>query len=123
MSDVKVMRIEEVEHYKGPGVREGIRFKPVGRMIGVTAWGMNVLEMEPGADYVVHDHSEDQQEEVYVVLDGDATLEADGEEHRVEAGSLVRVGPGTKRNWRPGKKGVTLLAVGGTPGKAYQPRA
>jgi uncharacterized cupin superfamily protein len=124
MSDVKVMRIDEVEPYRGPGEREGIRFKPVGRAVGVTAWGMNVLEMEPGTTtYPEHDHSEDRQEEVFIVLDGDATLEAEGEEHRVGAGSMVRVGPGVRRMWKPGKQGVTLLAIGATPGKAYQPRA
>jgi hypothetical protein len=35
---------------------------------------------------------------------------------------LVRVGPDQKRKIVPGPQGVTLLALGGTPGKPYVPR-
>jgi hypothetical protein len=34
---------------------------------------------------------------------------------------LARVGPIQKRKIIPGDEGVTLLALGGTPGKAYEP--
>ncbi|HUP21008.1 MAG TPA: cupin domain-containing protein [Gemmatimonadota bacterium] len=123
MSDVTVQRIDDLEPYTGPHAREGIRFKPMARPLGVTAWGMNVLEMAPGATtYPEHDHAEDGQEEVFVVLAGAATLVAGDDERRVEAGEAVRIGPGVKRSWRPGDEGVTLLALGGTPGKAYAPR-
>ena len=30
--------------------------------------------------------------------------------------------PEATRSWRPGDRGVRLIAIGGTPGKAYQPR-
>lgn len=123
MSEVTVTRLDQVRPYSGPGELEGIRFKAVGRALGVTGWGMNVLEMAPGATtYPEHDHERDGQEEVYVVLAGEATIQAGGEEHHLEAGCLVRVGPGTKRKWLPGRRGVTLLAIGATPGKAYEPR-
>lgn len=123
MSDVKVRRIDEVDPYTGPHALDGIRFRPVAGALGITAWGMNVLEMEPGTTtYPTHDHAGDGQEEVYVVLDGDAVLVADGEERRLEAGELVRVGPDVERTWRPGERGVTLLAIGATPGSAYEPR-
>jgi len=36
-------------------------------------------------------------------------------------GSLVRVGAAQKRKIHPGPKGATILALGGTPGKAYEP--
>lgn len=123
MSDVQIKRIEEVEPYRGPNTLEGIQFRALGRALGVSAWGMNVLSLEPGATtYFEHDHAENGQEEVYVVLEGAGTLRAGDRERRLERGEAVRVPPDVKRSWIPGDQGLTLLALGGTPGKAYEPR-
>lgn len=123
MSDVQIKRIEEVEPYRGPNALEGIQFRALGRALGVSAWGMNVLNLEPGTTtYFEHDHAENGQEEVYVVLEGDGTLRAGDRESQLERGQAVRVPPDVKRSWVPGDQGLTLLALGGTPGKAYEPR-
>jgi len=123
MSDVLVKQIEELDYYKGPNAIPGIRFRSAGRDLGVRAWGMNVIEIEPSCrDYPEHDHLKDGQEEVYVVLRGSATLRSGDREQAVSAGTLVRVGPSEKRKFLPGPEGVTLLALGATPGKAYEPR-
>ena len=120
MPEVTIKRIEEVDYYKGPNAIEGIRFRSAGRELGVTAWGMNVLELAPHCmKYPEHDHVRDGQEEVYVVLRGVAHLRAGGEDRRLEAGSLVRVAPGCKRAWLTDEEGATLLALGATPGQAY----
>jgi mannose-6-phosphate isomerase-like protein (cupin superfamily) len=121
--DVTVKKSTEIDHYKGPNAIAGIRFRGAGRELGVTAWGMNVIDIDAGCTaYPEHDHLKDGQEEVYVLLGGSATLHAGGEEWPLEAGTLVRVGPDTKRKFIPGPDGVTLLALGATPGKAYEPR-
>ncbi len=123
MADVQVKRIEDVDYYDGPNAIPGIRFHSAGRSLGVTAWGMNVLEIEPGCTgYPEHDHARDGQEEVYVVLRGSATLEAGDARVELAEGTLVRVGPRQRRKFLPGDRGVTLLAIGATPGKAYEPR-
>ncbi len=123
MADVQVKRIEDIEFYRGPNAIPGIRFHPAAKALGVTAWGMSVLELEPGCTgYPEHDHARDGQEEVYVVLRGGATLKAGDESFDVSPGTLVRVGPGQRRKFLPGPEGVALLAIGGTPGKAYEPR-
>ncbi len=123
MIDVQVKRIEDIEFYQGQKAVPGIRFHPAARALGVTAWGMNVLELEPGCTgYPEHDHARDGQEEVYVVLRGSATLVAGDERVELAPGTLVRVGPGQRRKFLPGSDGVTLLAIGATPGKAYEPR-
>jgi uncharacterized cupin superfamily protein len=116
MADVTVKRFNELENHIG-------RFLYAGKGLGVTAWGMNVEKLPPNwTDYPEHDHAKDGQEEVYVVLDGRATLHADGQSWKLEPGMLARVGPKEKRKIVPGKDGVTLLVLGGTPGKAYEPR-
>ena len=123
MADVTLKQIEEIEPYRGPNTLEGIQFRPAGRALGVTAWGMNVITLAPGTKtYPDHDHAKDGQEEVYLLLAGSATLRSGKEEWALEPGVLVRVAPGVKRHWAPGDKGATLLAIGATPGKAYEPR-
>ncbi len=123
MADVMVKRIDEIQAYAGPAAIPGIRFRPAARTLGVTAWGMNVLELDPGATrYPEHDHAKDGQEEVYVVLRGSAVLHAAGSEFALEPGMLARVGPGERRKLVPGPEGVVVLAIGATPGKPYQPR-
>lgn len=123
MSDVTLKRIEEIEPYRGPRAIPGIAMRPAARALGVTAWGMNVIELEPNVTgYPEHDHQRDGQEEVYVLLRGSATLHGDGQEWQLEPGVLVRVGPGQRRKIVPGAQGAVILAIGCTPGKAYEPR-
>lgn len=123
MADVKARRIEEIPYYQGPNAIPGIRFHAAARELGVTAWGMNVLEIEAGcAAYPEHDHVKNGQEEVYVVLKGSGTMDAGGDHVELAEGMLVRVGPSTRRKILPGSQGITVLAIGATPGQAYQAR-
>ena len=121
MADVKAKKIDDIAAYEGPSSIPGIRFRPAGRDLGVSAFGMNVVAIEAGCTgYPAHNHAKDGQEEVYVVLDGDGSLEADdGVKTALGRGTLVRVGPATTRTILPGPKGIVVLALGGTPGKAY----
>lgn len=124
MAGITIRKLSDCDYYKGENAIPGIRFRSVGRDLGVTAWGMNVLEIEPGCTgYPEHDHAKDGQEEVYVILRGSASLVTSDGEHPLETGMLARVEPHTKRKFLPGKDGVTLLAIGGTPGQAYRKRA
>lgn len=120
MSDVTIKSIEAIPHYQGEHELPGIRFRPAGGELGVSAWGMNVLELDPACDvYPEHDHVADGQEEVYVVLRGAATLIAGEQRFALAAGDLVRVDPSVKRKIVTASEGATFLAIGATPGKAY----
>lgn len=120
MADVTVKRFDEVPIYTGPGKIPGIEFHMAGRELGVKAWGMNVLAIEAGCTgYPEHDHANDGQEEVYVVLRGSGTLEAEGTSTPLAEGVLARVGPTTKRKILPGPGGIVVLALGGVPGQPY----
>lgn len=120
MSDVTVKRVEELDYYKGPKAIPGIRFHPAAKELGVTAWGMSVLELEPYCEsYYEHDHRDNGQEEVYVVLRGNGRVLANGNETFLETGALVRVPPDVKRKFIADEEGLVLLAIGNTPGKAY----
>lgn len=122
MTDIVVKNIEDIEPYAGPHAIPGILFRPAREALGVSAWGMAVLELDPHCDdYPEHAHETDQQEEVYVVLRGSAVLCVGDTETTIAEGDLVRVGPNSRRKFVTKQGGVTLLAIGGTPGEGYKP--
>lgn len=115
MADVTVKRTEEFEST----FRGGMLKARAG--LGVSAFGMQILRFPPNADrYPEHDHSGSGEEEVYIVLEGAATLAAGGEEHRLEPGVFARVGPTETRKFTTGDEGATVLALGGVPGRTFE---
>jgi uncharacterized cupin superfamily protein len=95
--------------------------KLAGAELGVQTFGVQVLDLPSGfSDYPAHDHADDGQEEVYVVLRGQAEFEIDGERIAVDAGRMLRVEPASRRRVRPGRDGVRILAIGRPPGAAYE---
>ena len=91
---------------------------PVREHIGAHAFGMNAFTpSDEGTLVGEHDESGTRQEEVYIVLDGNATFELDGETVDAPAGTFVFVGPEVRRK---ATGDGTVLVVGGTPGEAYQ---
>jgi mannose-6-phosphate isomerase-like protein (cupin superfamily) len=89
--------------------------------LGVESFGLQVLDLPPGfSHYPEHDHAEDGQEEVYVVLRGGGVFEIDGEPVAIEAGQMVRVDPPRRRKLRPGSEGVAVLAIGAPADRAYE---
>jgi hypothetical protein len=56
------------------------------------------------------------QEEVYVPLEGSATLFAGEQRFDLRPGVMVRVGPEQLRRIVPGAEGVRFIALGGVPG-------
>lgn len=120
MKNLTIHKIEDVAPYAGEHAIPGIRFRAVREAMGVESWGMNVLELDPNCEgYPEHEHKKDGQEELYVILDGQAELVTDGHTQIVETGHLVRVGPTVTRKFITKDHGVRILALGGTPGKAY----
>lgn len=117
-----LMKSKDIPAYSGPHAIPGIRFRAARQALGVSAWGMNLLELDPhNTGHPVHNHQADGQEEVYFVVDGVAFLVVDGAETRVERGDFVRVPPAVTRQFITKEQGVVMLAMGGTPGKAFTP--
>ena len=116
MADITVKRHEDFEAIFGGG------FRRVRAGLGVTAFGLAVMDLPPNfKNFPTHDQSHDEQEEVYTALSGRAVLEVGGEEHVLEPGVWARVGPDEKRKIVTGEEGARILAIGGTPGKVYEP--
>jgi quercetin dioxygenase-like cupin family protein len=122
MEDITVKSIADIAPYAGEHAIPGIRFRSVRPALGVTAWGMNVLELDPHCSgYPEHDHTGDGQEEVYVVLRGVVILTWAGGERTLAQGEMARVPPSVRRKLVTRDEGATVLALGATPGKAYTP--
>jgi mannose-6-phosphate isomerase-like protein (cupin superfamily) len=114
MSDYTAKKVDEMEAVFGGA------FKRARAELGVSSFGMAVMDIPPNTDqYPEHDHADDGQEEVYVVLRGAAEIDIEGERLDLDPETIVRVGPGTKRKIYTGAEGVRILALGGTPNQAY----
>jgi mannose-6-phosphate isomerase-like protein (cupin superfamily) len=105
----RVARLDEME-------RRG-SFIPVREYLGIHSFGINARTVgEDGT--LINEHDEaGGQEEVYLVLEGTATFEIDGETFEAPAGTFVSVPPELKRK---ATGDATVLALGGTVGEAYQ---
>jgi mannose-6-phosphate isomerase-like protein (cupin superfamily) len=115
MADFTAKRIDDME-----GIYGGA-FKRARAELGVTSFGMQVFDMPPNADrHPEHDHSDEGQEEVYLVLRGSGEVEVDGERVALDPEMIVRVGPAARRKLYAGPDGMRLLALGGVPGKPYE---
>ncbi|HEX6228704.1 MAG TPA: hypothetical protein VFZ41_04485 [Solirubrobacterales bacterium] len=132
MADLTHTKIDEMDAIDG--FFEGIKFHKAGASLGVSSFGISISDLAPGAtEYPEHDHSPEGvggkmfserpqqlgQEEVYIALRGSGTLEANGEKYPLDADHIARVGPDVKRKITPGRDGLRLLAIGATPGQAY----
>ncbi len=95
--------------------------KLAGDELGIESFGMQVLDFPAGfSQYPEHDHAGDGQEEVYVVLSGRAQFVVNGEELTVTPGQLLKVDAPSRRRMEPGPDGVRILAIGCSPGAAYE---
>src|SRR6266550_2246426 len=98
--------------------------RPVRLHFGITSFGVNAWTGRDAGDRIIneHDESEDEdlQEELYLVQRGRATFELDGERVDAPAGTCVFARPAVKRTAFAEEPGTTIVALGGTPGKAYE---
>jgi hypothetical protein len=112
-----VDEIGEVDDGRAP-------MRAVRHHFGITSFGVNAwIAREAGARIInEHDESEpDSNEELYLVLRGRASFEVDGEQFEAPAGTFIFVRPGVKRTAFGEEPDTTIVAVGGVPGKPYEP--
>jgi hypothetical protein len=119
MSNYAVAHLDEIDEMddgRSP-------WRPVRHHFGITAFGVNVWTARNAGDRIInkHDESDDGNEELYFVLQGRAFFELDGERVDAPAGTLVFARPGVKRTAFAEEPETTILALGGIPGRAYEP--
>ena len=118
MSGYSVARLDEIDE-----ISDGrCPLRPVRQHFGITSFGINAWTGREAGDRIINEHDEaDEHEELYLVQQGRAVFEVDGERLDAPAGTFVSVAPGVTRTAFAEEPGTTIVAVGGSPEKAYQP--
>jgi quercetin dioxygenase-like cupin family protein len=99
----------------------GVPYRPVRHHFGIASFGVSSFTGRKTGDRIINEHSEeDDQEELYLVLQGRATFELDGVRADAPAGTLVFAEPGVMRTAFAEEDGTTVVVVGGKPGKVYE---
>lgn len=101
--------IESLDSWMGPADVK----RPVGRALGMEDAAMNYYELEPGESFAFGYHRHADQEEVFYILDGEATFETEAGDVTVAAGDVIRFEPGEwQQGWNRGDDRVRALAIG-----------
>jgi tetratricopeptide (TPR) repeat protein len=120
MSEYRVAHLDEIEE-----LNDGRQpWRPVREHFGIMSFGVTTWTAPAAGDRIINEHDEaeeDADEELYLVQTGRARFELDGNSVDAPAGTLVFARPGVKRTAFAEEPGTTILVVGGTPGKAYEP--
>ena len=114
------MSIAHIDALDRIELQDGFVWRPVRRHFGIRAFGVNAYT--PGASgRVIEEHTERLgQEEIYVVLRGRVRFTLGEDEHELEQGQLVYVRePSLRRGAVAVTDDAAVLAVGGTPGEAF----
>jgi tetratricopeptide (TPR) repeat protein len=122
LSNYAIAHLDEIEE-----LSDGrCPWRPVAFELGVTSFGANAWTAREAGDRIINEHDEsepDSDEELYLVLRGRATFQLDDEQVDAPAGTFVFARPGVKRTAVAAEPETTLLALGGVPGKPYEPSA
>ena len=121
MSEYQVAHLDEIEV-----LDDGRQpYRAVRHRFGITSFGITTWTAREAGDRILNEHDEadtnDGSEELYLVQSGNAVFELDGERVEAPAGTFVFAPPGVKRTAFAEEAGTTVVAVGGVPGKAYDP--
>ena len=96
------------------------RWQLVRRGLDVSSFGINCVEIEQGYSIPEHDEVERDQEEVFVVLEGNVVMVIEGEEHPAPEGTFVRVAPPLLRTVRnDAEQPATVLIVSAPTTSGY----
>ncbi|MGA8218402.1 MAG: cupin domain-containing protein [Solirubrobacterales bacterium] len=113
-----IKSIDEFEEMEGSG---GATWRLARKSLGAEAFGFNVVDIEAGGQIPAHDHTGDNQEEVFIVLEGEGKIVTDGEEHDAPAGTFCRFAPEVNRTIRnESDANVRALLIGVPVDSGYQ---
>jgi quercetin dioxygenase-like cupin family protein len=92
------------------------------KSLQVRSLGMNMVEIGPGGQIPEHDESGRDQEEVFIIWEGDAVAVTDGIESPAPAGTFIRVSPQVRRTVRNDSQApVKMLIVSAPRSSGYEP--
>jgi quercetin dioxygenase-like cupin family protein len=94
----------------------------VRRSLGLSAFGMNLVEIPAGERIPEHDETDRDQEEVFLVLSGSPSLVVDGREIETPAGTFARLDPHLTRTVvNRGDEPAAVLIMSAPRSSGYEP--
>lgn len=121
MAHYAVAHLDEIEELSDAGCR----YRPIRHHLGITAFGVTAWTAHAAGAVVIAEHDEDDptaDEELFLVLRGHAVFEVAGDRVDAPAGTLVFAPPRTQRTASAKEAETTIIALEGTPGRAYEAR-
>ena len=110
---------DEFEAMEGSG---DCTWKLARKALGTSAFGFNLVEIEPGGQIPEHTEAESGQVELYMILEGDAVLRIEGEDHPAPAGTFASIEPPASRTiLNRSEAKMTAMLIGVQPEGDYQP--
>jgi quercetin dioxygenase-like cupin family protein len=92
------------------------------KSLGISSFGMNITELQPGEQIPEHDEADRDHEEVFITLTGSPSFVIDGQTHPAPEGTYARLDPEPKRyvvNTGDGVARVLIISAPTTSG--YEP--
>ncbi len=119
MADYTIKHRDEFESMEGSGEAT---WKLARKALGTSCFGFNLVEIGPGGELPEHNEAESGQVELYVILEGDAVLRIEGEEHPAPAGTFASIEPPASRTvLNRSEAPVTAMLIGVQPEGGYEP--
>src|SRR5947209_16333657 len=98
------------------------KWQLVRRSLALRAFGVNLVEVEPGDTLPEHDEVDRDQEELFFTVSGEPTLLIDGVEHALPAGSFARLDPAHRRTvTNNGSEPAVVLIASAPCSSGYEP--
>jgi len=92
------------------------------KALGTSAFGYNLVEIAPGGQIPEHDEAQSGQVELYAILEGEAVMRLDGEDHPAPAGTFASLEPAATRTiLNRSQAPVLALLIGVEPDGGYEP--
>jgi uncharacterized cupin superfamily protein len=110
-----IKRLDELEHpYR--------KWWLVRRSLGITSFGVNLVELQAGERIPEHDEVARDQEELFVALAGSPMLVVDDVPHELREGSFARLDPELRRYVRNDDGDVARVLIVSAPrASGYEP--
>ncbi|HYJ21652.1 MAG TPA: cupin domain-containing protein [Solirubrobacterales bacterium] len=92
------------------------------KALGTSAFGFNLVEIGPGGGIPEHTETESGQVELYVILEGEAVLRIEGEDHPAPAGTFASIEPPASRTiLNRSDAPVMAMLIGVHPSADFKP--
>jgi quercetin dioxygenase-like cupin family protein len=119
MANFTIKHRDEFERMEGSGDSTWLLAR---KALGTSSFGYNLVEIEPGGQIPEHNESGSGQVELYVILEGEAVMRLDGEDHPAPAGTFASIEPAATRTiLNRSAATVTALLIGVEPDGGYEP--